>query len=103
MAERVGFEPTVEFPLHTLSKRAPSTTRTSLRLESTICGLSESDYRKTPLRILAFRDAVCIQRFANAATRRWVTACTREVRASTRQNPRRRLRPVAPIPGYLLA
>src|SRR5262245_35933126 len=32
MAERVGFEPTVEFPLHTLSKRAPSATRTSLRL-----------------------------------------------------------------------
>ena len=32
MAEREGFEPTVEFPLHTLSKRAPSTTRTSLRL-----------------------------------------------------------------------
>src|SRR5262249_10933313 len=30
LAERVGFEPTVEFPLHTLSKRAPSTTRTSL-------------------------------------------------------------------------
>ena len=29
---RVGFEPTVEFPLHTLSKRAPSTTRTSLRV-----------------------------------------------------------------------
>jgi hypothetical protein len=23
VAERVGFEPTVEFPLHTLSKRAP--------------------------------------------------------------------------------
>ena len=38
MAERVGFEPTVEFPLHTLSKRAPSTTRTSLRLESSTCG-----------------------------------------------------------------
>jgi hypothetical protein len=37
LAERVGFEPTVEFPLHTLSKRAPSTTRTSLRLESTAC------------------------------------------------------------------
>src|SRR6187399_2621584 len=35
LAERVGFEPTVEFPLHTLSKRAPSTTRTSLRVEST--------------------------------------------------------------------
>src|SRR5687768_405799 len=31
LAERVGFEPTVRFPVHTLSKRAPSTTRTSLR------------------------------------------------------------------------
>ena len=30
MAEREGFEPSVEFPLHTLSRRAPSTTRTSL-------------------------------------------------------------------------
>ena len=34
LAERVGFEPTVEFPLHTLSKRAPSTTRTSLPFDS---------------------------------------------------------------------
>ncbi len=32
LAEREGFEPSVEFPLHTLSKRAPSTTRTSLRM-----------------------------------------------------------------------
>ena len=31
MAEREGFEPSVEFPLHTLSKRAPSATRPSLR------------------------------------------------------------------------
>jgi hypothetical protein len=31
MAERAGFEPAVRFPLHTLSKRAPSTTRTPLR------------------------------------------------------------------------
>src|ERR1039457_2821870 len=31
MAERGGFEPTLEFPLNTLSKRAPSTTRPSLR------------------------------------------------------------------------
>ena len=31
MAERVGFEPTVEFPQHSLSRRAPSTTRTPLR------------------------------------------------------------------------
>src|SRR5881227_2410532 len=30
MAERVGFEPTLEFPLNTLSKRAPSTTRPPL-------------------------------------------------------------------------
>ena len=30
LAERVGFEPTLEFPLNTLSKRAPSTTRPPL-------------------------------------------------------------------------
>ena len=30
MAERVGFEPTLELPLNTLSKRAPSATRPSL-------------------------------------------------------------------------
>ncbi len=30
-AETEGFEPSVEFPLHTLSKRAPSATRTSLQ------------------------------------------------------------------------
>jgi hypothetical protein len=33
LAERVGFEPTLEFPLNTLSKRAPSATRPSLRRE----------------------------------------------------------------------
>ena len=33
LAERVGFEPTLEFPLNTLSKRAPSATRPSLRSE----------------------------------------------------------------------
>src|SRR6266481_4793629 len=32
LAEREGFEPSIEFPLYTLSKRAPSTTRPSLRL-----------------------------------------------------------------------
>jgi hypothetical protein len=31
LAEREGFEPSVEFPLHTLSKRAPSASRPSLR------------------------------------------------------------------------
>ena len=31
LAEREGFEPSVEFPLHTLSRRAPSATRSSLR------------------------------------------------------------------------
>jgi hypothetical protein len=34
MAERVGFEPTLEFPLNTLSKRAPSATRPSLRRDN---------------------------------------------------------------------
>src|SRR5438105_4781404 len=30
LAERVGFEPTIRFPVYTLSKRAPSATRPSL-------------------------------------------------------------------------
>jgi hypothetical protein len=47
MAERVGFEPTVEFPLHTLSKRAPSTTRTSLRIIR-ISGLGASGSAQNP-------------------------------------------------------
>ena len=33
MAERMGFEPMKEFPLYTLSKRAPSTTRPPLHLK----------------------------------------------------------------------
>ena len=32
MAERMGFEPMKEFPLYTLSKRAPSTTRPPLQI-----------------------------------------------------------------------
>src|SRR5580700_3373767 len=31
LAERVGFEPTIRFPVYTLSKRAPSATRPPLR------------------------------------------------------------------------
>jgi hypothetical protein len=34
MAERQGFEPWIEFPLYTLSKRAPSATRPSLQLRA---------------------------------------------------------------------
>ena len=33
-------------------------------LESTSCGRPGSDYRKTLLQNLMFRDAICIQRFA---------------------------------------
>ena len=42
LAEREGFEPSIEFPLYTLSKRAPSTTRPSL------LGLLEQDARPEP-------------------------------------------------------
>ncbi len=31
VAERAGFEPAIELPLYTLSRRAPSTTRPPLR------------------------------------------------------------------------
>ena len=36
MAVREGFEPSIEFPLYTLSRRAPSTTRTSHHFEDFI-------------------------------------------------------------------
>src|SRR5271167_2237159 len=35
LAEGVGFEPTIRFPVYTLSKRAPSATRPSLRARET--------------------------------------------------------------------
>jgi hypothetical protein len=41
LAERVGFEPTLEFPLNTLSKRAPSTTRPSLLSKRLYLNLSQ--------------------------------------------------------------
>ena len=34
MAESEGFEPSVRFPVHTLSRRAPSTARTALQVEN---------------------------------------------------------------------
>lgn len=37
MAERAGFEPAVEFPLHTLSRRAPSAARTPLHAKFVCC------------------------------------------------------------------
>ena len=48
LAEREGFEPSVEFPLHTLSKRAPSTTRTSLRSSRSIV-YSDSKAASNPI------------------------------------------------------
>src|SRR5262245_53103744 len=47
MAEREGFEPSIEFPLYTLSKRAPSTTRPSLLVD---CFLRITWGREVPLR-----------------------------------------------------
>ncbi len=54
MAEREGFEPSVEFPLHTLSKRARSTTPTSLRLESTSWSSPEQCSAKPPFTHIRF-------------------------------------------------
>ena len=43
MAERVGFEPTVLLPVHTLSKRAPSASRAPLRDELTSKNIADSN------------------------------------------------------------
>ena len=45
MAERVGFEPTIEFPLYTRSRRAPSTTRPPLQIALSDGSLYRSDRR----------------------------------------------------------
>src|SRR4029077_14031103 len=42
MAERVGFEPTAEFPLHSLSRRAVSTAQTPLRANSGASSLTNA-------------------------------------------------------------
>ena len=36
MAESEGFEPSIRFPVYTLSRRAPSTTRTTLQVEKMV-------------------------------------------------------------------
>src|SRR5271156_1056256 len=48
MAERVGFEPTLPFRVNTLSKRAPSATRPSLRRERAQDDSSPEGYRGAP-------------------------------------------------------
>ncbi len=56
LAERVGFEPTLPFRVNTLSKRAPSATRPSLR-------------RKPGKETIAFREVIALRR-AGANSRR---------------------------------
>ena len=51
MADTVGFEPTKELPLYTLSRRAPSTTRPRVRLFWPIASLREAWF------LLAYRFA----------------------------------------------
>src|SRR5713101_192128 len=59
MAEREGFEPSIEFPLYTLSKRAPSTTRPSLRAREVL----QSQYSA----LLVDDRSVALAHFAPAA------------------------------------
>ena len=72
MAEREGFEPSVEFPLHTLSKRAPSTTRTSLRfgindLRAVRNSVAQKSSFNLPVTKCAFYSAVYGAREENVA------------------------------------
>ena len=56
MAEREGFEPSVGVNLHTLSKRAPSTTRPPLRLTNNGAGKMEQETWKSKTPILRFAE-----------------------------------------------
>ena len=51
LAERVGFEPTLPFRVNTLSKRAPSATRPSLRRKPQLGDSSPEGYRGTRSRL----------------------------------------------------
>jgi hypothetical protein len=54
LAEREGFEPSIEFPLYTLSRRAPSTTRPSLQFCVAVLSLAQSIQRRTYGRLSPF-------------------------------------------------
>lgn len=63
IAERKGFEPSKQFPVYTLSRRAPSTTRTPL------CLLWGCKYkRKIPNQPLNIAAALAVVILANSAT-----------------------------------
>ena len=62
----VGFDVRQHARAESISKRAQSTTLTSLRLESMICEQSETVYRKTLLQIVLFRDQTGIQQFTGS-------------------------------------
>ncbi len=61
----VGFGVRQHARTESISKRARSTTPTSLRLESTTCGRSRTVSRKTLLQIAQFLDAIQIQWFTD--------------------------------------
>src|SRR6202030_932261 len=63
MAEGVGFEPTIRFPVYTLSKRAPSATRPSLRRVILLPGRGDFYKGKT-----STRTTVCPPAAAGGAT-----------------------------------
>ncbi len=61
MAERVGFEPTVPFPVHALSRRVPSATRPPLRSPASLAfGSLRGTGRAAPRR--AFDPCICFAR-----------------------------------------
>ena len=78
MADTVGFEPTKELPLYTLSRRAPSTTRPRVRLYCAFDMDDKSGY-------LVFGFGVCQIRTALLDTispfrklRKWLNLCSYE-------------------------
>src|SRR5579859_4070303 len=69
MAEREGFEPSIEFPLYTLSKRAPSTTRPSLQFyETPLITRAQTALGVSPQNNMFFRFGLSIRK-----------ACSRDI------------------------
>ena len=98
VAERAGFEPAVEFPLHTLSKRAPSTTRTSLRSKAERRWRNDPITRQAPLGPAgATAKTTCLHPASGIRIRRF--SRSGRLRCSSRRRPRHGTNPSSACEG----
>ena len=80
MAETEGFEPSKQLPVYTLSKRAPSATRTSLLLKTHFNIIENTIFEELPPKIAPFSGA---QKYSFAAYKPNIFSAFAEVIVAT--------------------